>query len=327
MSAAQPRRSDPEYISAMEHFESMPPQEIYAKAQQIDAAQILQASTVWLESAAAIAGSMPITGNSSDQVMNSAGWEGAAADAARAGARSLAAALDELAEVMAEVGGRLGAVAAAAEAVKLAVAPPGEAGPIGAIARVLEGARVIDAQQVQETLRQEAVMAMNMIYKPAYSVAGTGVPALPDPPELPGATTPSTPHANTTAPQQHLPQQQPSAPHQQQPSQNPTPPATPAPSQSTPNTAPPPTTHAPAPQSTAPAPQAPAPAAPAPAAPAPAAPAPAAPESSSPPAPPAPATPAGPPLNDPGGQPGITGPIPNSTAAPAPGQSGVTPDH
>ncbi|MGF6886121.1 hypothetical protein ABIA39_000088 [Nocardia sp. GAS34] len=324
MSAAQPRRSDPEYISAMEHFESMPPQEICAKAQQIDAAQILQASTVWLESAAAIAGSMPITGNSSDQVMNSAGWEGAAADAARASARSFAAALDEMAEVMAEVGGRLGAVAAAAEAVKLAVAPPGEAGPIGAIARVLEGARVIDAQQVQETLRQEALMAMNMIYKPAYSVAGTGVPALPDPPELPGATTPSTQHANTPAPQQHLPQQQPSTPHQQQPSQSPTPPATPAPSQSTPNTAPPPTTHAPAPQSTAPAPQTPAPA---PQAPAPAAPAPAAPESSSPPAPPAPATPAGPPLNDPGGQPGITGPIPNSTATPAPGQSGVTPDH
>ena len=113
-------------------------EEIYAETQQIDAAEILQASQVWLEAAGTIAASMPIIGNPVSTVMNSVGWEGAAADAALRQHPQLRRAMDELAEVMGEVGARLGAVAAAAEAVKLAVAPPGDSGPIGAVARALE---------------------------------------------------------------------------------------------------------------------------------------------------------------------------------------------
>jgi len=305
MSAAQPRRTDPEYISAMEHFESIPHEEIYAKTQQIDPGDILQASLVWLDAAATITASLPITGNTSDSVMDSAGWEGVAADAARASTRSFAASMDELAEVIAEVGGRLGAVAAAAEAVKLAVAPPGEPGPIGDVARLLEGARVIDAQQAQEAVRQEAVLAMNMIYKPAYSLAGNGVPALPEPPQPPGATSPSAAHPNSPAPQSHSPQQQPNqqppptTPNEPAPPQTTTPPAPPTPSQQTPTTPAPPPSPAPIPP----------------------------PESSSPPTPPPPGQRGDPHLNDPGGQPGITGPIPQTSTSPPPGQSGVTPNH
>ncbi|WP_040795049.1 hypothetical protein [Nocardia higoensis] len=182
--------TDPTYISSMEHFESMSHEEIYAKTQQIDAGEILRASGVWLEAAATVAGAMPLTRAAADRVMNSMEWEGAAADAAYASTRSFAESVEELTAVMGQVGARLGAVAAAAEAVKLAVVPPGDSGPIGAIARLLEAAKVIDAQMVQEALRQEAVLAMNMIYKPAYSAAGTGVPALPEPPgslRVPGA--------------------------------------------------------------------------------------------------------------------------------------------
>jgi len=174
--------TDPTYISSMEHFESMSHEEIHAKTREIDAGEILRASGVWLEAAATLASAMPLTRAAADRVMNSMEWEGAAAEAAYTSTRSFAASVEELSAVMGEVGARLGAVAAAAETVKLAVVPPGDSGPVGAIARLLEAAKVIDAQMMQEALRQEAVLAMNMVYKPAYSAAGTGVPALPDPP-------------------------------------------------------------------------------------------------------------------------------------------------
>ncbi len=323
------RPADPEYISAMEHFESVPHERIYAGTQQIDAGEIARASLVWLNGAATINTAMPITRSTTDGVMNSIGWEGAAADAAYASTRSFAESLDELAEVMAEVGARLGTVAAAAEAVKLAVAPPGGSGPIGAVARALEAAHVIDAALAQETLRQEAVLAMNMIYKPAYSGAGTGIPALPAPPALPGDASSAPNHSNHTAPQSVPSQQQhPAAPEQpeapqphpepqphaepQQPAkpQNPTPPATPAPSaEPAPSTEPAPAPTPPEslqPPATAPTP---------------------APKPPTPPASPAPALPADPQLSDPGGQPGITGPIPNNTTPTTPDQPGISPDH
>ncbi|WP_036530178.1 hypothetical protein, partial [Nocardia sp. CNY236] len=184
---------DPVYINSMEHFESMRHEEIYTKAQQIDAASILHASTTWLEVAGALTTSFPLTRDAVDRVMNSMDWQGATAEAAMASARSFAASVDELASVLGQVGARLGGVAAAAEAVKLAVVPPGDSGPVGTIARALEAAGVIDAHMAQEALRHEAILVMNMVYKPAYSAAGSGVPALPAPPEVP--MTPSDPPA------------------------------------------------------------------------------------------------------------------------------------
>lgn len=204
--------TDPTYISAMEHFESMPHEQIYARTQQIDAAEVLDASIAWLESAAALTTTMPLTRSNADRVIDGTGWEGAAADAAFASTRAFADSIGELAAVFGEVGARLGGVAAAAEAVKLAVVAPGGSGPIGTIARLLEAAQVIDAQMAAEALRQEAVLAMNMIYKPAYSLAGTGVPALPAPPgsgqemptgqgrngSTPGYTQPAAPQGDST---------------------------------------------------------------------------------------------------------------------------------
>ncbi|MCX4097449.1 hypothetical protein [Nocardia sp. alder85J] len=354
--------TDPEYISAMEHFEGIPHEQIYAGTQQIDATQILAASLVWLQAAGTVTTSMPITRTNADQVIGSADWEGPAAEAALAGTRSFAASVDELAAVLGEVGARLGAVAAAAEAVKLAVAPPGDSGPIGAIARALESVGVIDARMAQETLRQEAVLAMNMIYKPAYSTAGSHVPALPRLPDSGSAgtgsadhtpaprtpATPSVPDDSATPPEAPVspPQsRQPATPDAPPPPQTPEPqpPQTPdqAPTQQVPppstdtTTPPPPTpepppppTPEPPPTTTPEPPPAPAPTPEPPPAPTttlepPPAPAPA-------PAPPDPspgqAIPAGPPLIDQGGQPGITGPVPDdSTAAPTPDQPGVIP--
>lgn len=182
--------TDPNYISAMEHFESMRHEDIYTATQQIDAVEILRASGAWLSAAAGLRTSFPLTRDSADRVMNATGWEGEAAEAAYASTRSFADSVNELADVLAQVGARLGAVAAAAEAVKLAVVPPGSSGPVGTIARLLEAANVIDAQMAQEALRQEAVLTMNMVYKPAYTAAGTGVPALPAPPPVPEAPAP-----------------------------------------------------------------------------------------------------------------------------------------
>ncbi|MFD4428054.1 hypothetical protein [Nocardia sp. NPDC058497] len=376
--------TDPTYIGAMEHFESMPHEQIYARTQQIDAAAVLGASMAWLESAAALTTSLALTRSNAERVIEETGWEGAAADAAFASTRSFAAALDELAGVFGEVGARLGGVAAAAEAVKLAVVAPGGSGPIGTIARLLEAAHVIDAQMAAESLRQEAVLAMNMIYKPAYTLAGTGVPALPAPPGAAGqgspavqggsrngsAPTPQTaeqpappplttdqpaptseqpapprteqpapespaptseqpaPQVPTPTSEQPVPQPETSAP-QPAPATTEPAPQTPAPTSEQPAPQPEPSAPQPAPPSEQPAPSAPQPAPRAPE-PAPQAPAPTseqrAPEPPAPRAPephaadPAPPVPGGP--VDPGGQPGVTGPIPGTNV---PGPQPVTP--
>ncbi|MGW6332853.1 hypothetical protein [Nocardia rhamnosiphila] len=185
--------TDPDYISAMEHFEAMRHEDIYRATQQIDAGEILRTSGTWMHAATTLQTSLPLTRAGADRVMNAMEWDGEAADAAFASTRSFADSVEELAGVLGQVGLRLGAVAAAAEAVKIAVVPPGDSGPVGALARLLEAAKVIDAQMVQEVLRQEAILTMNMVYKPAYLAAGTAVPALPEPPAAPGPLPPLGP--------------------------------------------------------------------------------------------------------------------------------------
>ncbi|WP_063037923.1 hypothetical protein [Nocardia grenadensis] len=185
--------TDPDYISAMEHFEAMRHEDIYRATQQIDAAEILRMSGTWVHAATTLQTSLPLTRAGADRVMNAMEWDGEAADAAFASTRGFADSVEELAGVLGQVGLRLGAVAAAAEAVKIAVVPPGDSGPVGALARLLEAAKVIDAQMVQEVLRQEAILTMNMVYKPAYLAAGTAVPALPEPPAAPGPLPPLGP--------------------------------------------------------------------------------------------------------------------------------------
>ncbi|WP_063129443.1 hypothetical protein [Nocardia fusca] len=349
---------DPDYISAMEHFEAMRHEDIYRATQQIDAGEILRISGTWMHAATTLQTSLPLTRAGADRVMNAMEWDGEAADAAFASTRSFADSVEELAGVLGQVGLRLGAVAAAAEAVKIAVVPPGDSGPVGALARLLEAAKVIDAQMVQEVLRQEAILTMNMVYKPAYLAAGTAVPALPEPPAAPGPLPPlgpppapraridsavgaeSAPAAgDSTAPGGEATESEgatdrpspesgsaPAAPPPEVPA---TPEDTPAPSPEHDGGSPqPPASEVPEPTdgSAPPAEPAPGDTAPAP----PPAP-PVQPPAAEPP--PAPANPAEPephaapnptavPLSDPAGQPGITGPVPGQRA---PDQPGVIP--
>ena len=141
-----PPPTDPEYIGAMEHFESLSHEQIYAGTQQIDAARILAASAAWAGAAELLATTMPLTHGTVDRTMDEGGWQGATAEAATAGSYGLTRAVEELAAVLGEVGARLGTLSAAAEAVKRAVVPPGDSGPIGDIAQLLDGAHVIDAR-------------------------------------------------------------------------------------------------------------------------------------------------------------------------------------
>lgn len=321
--------TDPDYISAMEHFEAMRHEDIYQATQQIDAGEILRLSGTWLHAAATLQSVFPVTRANTNLVINEAEWEGEAADAALACARSFSESIEELAGVVGQVGARLGAVAAAAEAVKIAVVPPGNTGPVGALARLLEAAKVIDADITQEVLRQEAILTMNMVYKPAYSAAGSGVPALPEPPPQPGPLPPLSPPIATA----------PTAPAQ--PSATGTAPGTTEPEPpSRPDTGPTPQPSTPGPQGQQPTPETPAPTdkpspgpsddpapshpstPPAPPAPAPPPAAEAPPEADEPAAPPPGQTTSGAPLSDPDGQPGITGPIPGQRA---PDQPGVIP--
>lgn len=346
---------DPDYISAMEHFEAMRHEDIYRATQQIDAGEILRISGTWMHAATTLQTSLPLTRAGADRVMNAMEWDGEAADAAFASTRSFADSVEELAGVLGQVGLRLGAVAAAAEAVKIAVVPPGDSGPVGALARLLEAAKVIDAQMVQEVLRQEAILTMNMVYKPAYLAAGTAVPALPEPPAAPGPLPPLGP---PPAPRARIDsavgaESAPAAGDSTAPGGEATEPegATdrPAPESGSAPAAPPPEAPAapegapaPSPEHDGGSPQPPAPGVPEPTAP-PAEPAPGDTAPAPPPAPPvqppaaepppAPANPAEPeppaapnptavPLSDPAGQPGITGPVPGQRA---PDQPGVIP--
>ncbi|WP_378738604.1 hypothetical protein [Nocardia brasiliensis] len=345
--------TDPDYISSMEHFESMRHEEIYAKTQQINAAEVLQASVAWLEVAATLSTSFPLTRGSVDRVMNSMEWKGAAADAAYASTHSFASSVDELAAIMGQVGARLGGVAAAAEAVKIAVAPPGSSGPIGAVARLLEAAHVIDAKMAEEAMRQEAVLAMNMVYKPAYGMAGKAVPALPPPPELPTDVKPApfVPQQQRTVPpsEPEYTPQQPSQPDGKQPNVAPTvpgpapsapesqaPPSTTTPPRPVPDPTPTPTPTSPpttqqAPPSATPTPEAPPTQQAPPPPPTTQAPPPPPPTTQAPPAPPTeqapplPEPPAQPPLPEPPPQPPFPGPAEPPVPLPDPGgQPGVT---
>ncbi|MEU1983924.1 hypothetical protein [Nocardia sp. NPDC019395] len=333
--------TDPDYISAMEHFEGMRHADIYRATQQIDAGEILRISGTWMQAAATLHSIFPVTRANADLVMNEAEWEGDAADAAFACTRSFSESVEELAGVIGQVGMRLGAVAAAAEAVKIAVVPPGDTGPVGALARLLEAAKVIDADMVQEVLRQEAILTMNMVYKPAYSTAGSGVPALPEPPPPPGALPPLSPPITTPqlapdpAPEPSSTGTAPEDDSSDRPDQPGTIPAPPPPTGQAPapETAPPQanpeTTPAPAPgpgeeQPPGPTEQSTPPTAPPPSTPPRETTPPERPAQEQPPAAaaPPPQNPAGVPLSDPAGQPGITGPVPGQRA---PDQPGVIP--
>lgn len=350
--------TDPDYISAMEHFEAMRHEDIYRATQQIDAGEILRISGTWMHAATTLQTSLPLTRAGADRVMNAMEWDGEAADAAFASTRSFADSVEELAGVLGQVGLRLGAVAAAAEAVKIAVVPPGDSGPVGALARLLEAAKVIDAQMVQEVLRQEAILTMNMVYKPAYLAAGTAVPALPEPPAAPGPLPPlgpspvpraridsavgaeSAPAAgDSTAPGGEATESEgatdrpapesgsaPAAPPPEVPA---TPEGAPAPSPEHDGGSPqPPASEVPEPTGGSEPPREPAPGdtapAPPPAPPAepPVAEPPPAPANPAEPEPPAAPNPTAVPLSDPAGQPGITGPVPGQRA---PDQPGVIP--
>ncbi|WP_268240918.1 hypothetical protein [Nocardia camponoti] len=333
----------------MEHFESMPHEQIYQRAQRIDAAAILGSSFAWLEVAAGVSSSAPTAQKGAAQVIDEAGWSGAAADAAAASMRVFADSVDDLAAVCAEVGARLGGVAAAAEAVKIAVVPPGDSGPIGTIARILEAAKVIDAQMAAEALRQEALLAMNMIYKPAYGLAGTNVPGLPEVSVGSGAGVPDS----GAKPTDHdAPSALADVPKPVEPLGNPgaadLPPsatAPPAPGSSVPpdtggESAPPtagqpvappasgvsPTTGPPVPPQPVPSADPPVPNNPgAPVQPTAPPPAPSSGEPVEPPAPgpAAPQPPGAGALTDPGGQPGVTGPIPDAPKPPAQAPTGL----
>ncbi|MEV0363549.1 hypothetical protein [Nocardia fusca] len=349
---------DPDYISAMEHFEAMRHEDIYRATQQIDAGEILRISGTWMHAATTLQTSLPLTRAGADRVMNAMEWDGEAADAAFASTRSFADSVEELAGVLGQVGLRLGAVAAAAEAVKIAVVPPGDSGPVGALARLLEAAKVIDAQMVQEVLRQEAILTMNMVYKPAYLAAGTAVPALPEPPAAPGPLPPLGPPpapraridsavgaepapaaGDSTAPGGEATESEgatdrpapesgsaPAAPPPEVPA---TPEGTPAPSPEHDGGSPqPPAPEVPEPTDGSAPPAEPAPGDTAPAPPPappvqpPAAEPPPAPANPAEPEPPAAPNPTAVPLSDPAGQPGITGPVPGQRA---PDQPGVIP--
>jgi hypothetical protein len=179
MNPVPPWSYDAPFITSMEHFESLPHDEIYAKAQQIDPAELAGGSMAWAEIAGTLSSEFPAACAMLDGLLGGGPNVPPAADPARRCAELIAAFAAEFADALASISARLAAIAAVGEAVKLAVVPPDDHGPTTITTSLLSGASLMDSQQTAETLRREAVLVMNMLYAPSYRPAGDRVPRFP----------------------------------------------------------------------------------------------------------------------------------------------------
>ncbi|NLE79037.1 MAG: hypothetical protein GX610_05545 [Rhodococcus sp.] len=119
-------------------------------------------------------------------------WTGAAATAATAAVTSMSGDLEELSTGITDVGTRLAFVSSTASLVRLKVPYKPELDVAIAVAAASPGSTARYAAEVQaEMERLEAVAALESIYTPSYTNAGTGVPVLPEPKFVQGAGGPT----------------------------------------------------------------------------------------------------------------------------------------
>ncbi|MFI1459421.1 hypothetical protein [Nocardia carnea] len=209
--------TDPDFVTTLEHFEGMTHQALYQAVHGeagMDAAGLRTLQQVWRENYSELLDLTTFNRLGLNRIFSDGLWTGAAADAAQVASERYALAANQIGQVFASVADRLDALAWSAEALRAAVQPPpGPAvlladpdNPSQSLLPGLVNPEFSDQDRAaREVARQEAVRALNNIYKPTYPPAGSGVPTyvtVPqmagDTPGAPGGTSPSTPGAPVT---------------------------------------------------------------------------------------------------------------------------------
>ncbi|MEV0106236.1 hypothetical protein AB0H42_07825 [Nocardia sp. NPDC050799] len=211
--------TDPDFVTTVEHFEGMTHQAMYQAVHGegeggMDAAGLRTLQQVWRENYSDLLNLTMFNRLGLNRIFSDGLWTGAASDAAQVASERYAMAANQIGQVFASVADRLDALAWSAEAVRAAVQPPpGTAvlyadpdDPSQSLLPGLVNPEFSDQDRAaRELARQEAVRALNNIYKPTYPPAGSGVPTYVSVPQLagdmpgaPGGNSPGTPGLSVT---------------------------------------------------------------------------------------------------------------------------------
>lgn len=181
---AKDHGTDASYVQTREAFESMSHQEIYSKSQDMKPANIHQASKA-LQDIGAMVQQIGIWPHAQAVTRLRDAWTGTAANAAQDAIEKLGSATMAGSDIINAVGLRLDAVAYGAEALKPAIPPPtGSVNPALLPGALLNPGAAVEQSKQQEADRQQAIAAMNAIYKPTFWPAGEGVPTYTPPPQV-----------------------------------------------------------------------------------------------------------------------------------------------
>ncbi|ONM50600.1 hypothetical protein [Nocardia donostiensis] len=223
---------DPPYITRMEHFEGIPHQEIYDKAQTMHPGVMQDLGDTYVEISNTLSGGLLGAHLAINRALSD-GLEGEFATGAAEATKRFYDQATDVQEVIHNVGRRLKAAAYGAEVVKLSVqkppsgtatgAPPGTAttdlppnlAALGdAMLTVAAPSDASALERAKEEQRQLAIHVMNTVYKPTYQPAGEGVPTF-VPVQAPGdnptgpvpgsTTTSSSPGNNQPGPGSNTP--------------------------------------------------------------------------------------------------------------------------
>ncbi|WP_459548125.1 hypothetical protein [Nocardia sp. X0981] len=203
--------TDPEFVTTLEHFEGWTHQAMYEAvhgAGGMDAAGLRTLQRVWRENYSDLVNLSTFNLLGMNRIFGEGLWTGDSADAAQAAAERYSAVANQIGRVFGSVANRLDALAWAAEALRAAVQPPPNTAvvqidpddPTQSVLPGLMSPEYADqARAAQEVARQEAVRALNNIYKPTYPPAGSGVPTYVMVPQI-GGDTPGTPAGTSPSP-------------------------------------------------------------------------------------------------------------------------------
>ncbi|MFI6869302.1 hypothetical protein [Nocardia sp. NPDC050406] len=183
---------DPDYISRLEDFATLPHEEIFERVREMNPAALHEYSDQWVRIANSVGGAVSAL-HMTVQATLSEGMSGRMGSAADLAARRFVRRATDIEEVLRGAGDRIRTAAYGAEAVKRSVPPPpvSDVETMGATTTAflsaLTGGPGDDGFDVyKEEQHRLAVAALEANYVPTYPPAGSGVPAF-VPAELPGA--------------------------------------------------------------------------------------------------------------------------------------------
>lgn len=127
-------------------------------------------------------------------------WTGIAASAAADAVSAMSGCTTELTAGIADVGTRLESVSTTADLIRLKVPVRQFGTPISLLTTATGAAARAAAEAEEENARREAILALETIYAPSYTNAGTGVPVLPAPDLVQGSSGSTGSYAPTGSP-------------------------------------------------------------------------------------------------------------------------------